>query len=236
VAPSAATRALAASLRAVEPPSDASTTGKARQPPPLPRRLAPARWARPFVGRADALARLSSAWAGVQAAGPAVALVAGEPGIGKSRLAAQFAAEVHASGAVVIAGAAQEEQSWAYQPIADALRAVAGDELPAVSGIVDDAVARARLHERLAGPLERASGGRALLLVLDDVHWAAPDTLAFLRSIAGRGLAVPMLTLATARAGEYGGHTPLGRTVAAIMRDAAVTQISIDGLDLSETA
>ncbi len=41
------------------------------------------------------------------------AVVIGEPGIGKSRLAAEFAAEVHAGGATVIAGAAQEEQLWA---------------------------------------------------------------------------------------------------------------------------
>ncbi len=55
-----------------------------------------------------------------------------------------------------------------------------------------------------------------LLLVLDDAHWADPDTLAFLRYVAGRGLAVPMLTIATARVGEYAGDSPLGRTLSAI--------------------
>ena len=237
VAPSAATRRLAASLRGVEPPpSAAAAPNDGGELPPLPRRLQPARWARPFVGRSDALARLSSAWAAAQAGEPAFAVVAGEPGIGKSRLAAQFAAEVHAGGAAVIAGAAQEEQLWAYQPIVDALRPAAGDELPVVTGVVDDGAARAQLHERLATLLEQASGGRSLLLVLDDMHWADPDTLAFLRSVAGRGLAVPMLAVATARAGEYAGDSPLGRTISAIMRDATVTQIGIDGLDLSETA
>ncbi len=237
VAPSAATRRLVASLRGVEPPpSAAAAPNDGGGLPPLPRRLQPARWARPFVGRSDALARLSSAWAAAQAGEPAFAVVAGEPGIGKSRLAAQFAAEVHAGGAAVIAGAAQEEQLWAYQPIVDALRPAAGDELPVVTGVVDDGAARAQLHERLATLLEQASGGRSLLLVLDDMHWADPDTLAFLRSVAGRGLAVPMLAVATARVGEYAGDSPLGRTISAIMRDATVTQIGIDGLDLSETA
>jgi DNA-binding SARP family transcriptional activator len=237
VAPSAATRRLAASLRTSEPaPAAAAAPSHSGRLPPLPRRLQPARWARPFVGRAEALARLSSAWAAAQAGGPGFAVVVGEPGIGKSRLAAQFAAEVHAGGAAVIAGAAQEEQLWAYQPIVDALRPAAGDELPVVTGLVDDAVAWAQLHERLASLLEQASGGRPLLLVLDDVQWADPDTLAFLRTVAGRGLAVPMLTLATARVGGYAGDSPLGRTLSAIMRDAAVTQIAIDGLDLSETA
>lgn len=236
VAPSTATRRLAASLRAAEPATSADETAVRGRPSPLPHRLRLARWARPFVGRAEALARLSSAWAAVQAGGPAFAIVLGEPGIGKSRLAAQFAAEVHAGGAAVIAGAAQEEQSWAYQPIVDALRPLLGDELPAVTGVIDAAVAQARLHERLATLLEQASGGRSLLLLLDDLHWADPDTLAFLRGVATRGLAVPMLALATARAGEYRGDSPLGRTVSAIMRDCPVIQIAIEGLDLSETA
>ena len=238
VAPSAATRRLAASLRAPDPPPSAAAAARGDDPrnPPLPRRLQAARWPRPFVGRSDALARLSSAWAAAQDGGPGLAVVIGEAGIGKSRLAAQFAAELHAGGAAVIAGAAQEEQLWAYQPIVDALRLTAGDAFPAVTGLVDDAVARAQVHERLASLLEQASGGRALLLVLDDAHWADPDTLAFLRNVAGRGLAVPMLTVVTARVGEYAGDSPLGRTLSAIMRDAAVTQIAIDGLDLSETA
>src|ERR1700759_244506 len=123
--------------------------------------------------------------------GPGFAVVVGEPGIGKSRLAAQFAAEVHAGGAVVIAGAAQEEQLWAYQPLVGALRPAVGAALPAVTGVVDDAVARAQLHERLASLLEQASGGRALLLVLDDVHSVAPDTLSFLRTVAAPGRGVP---------------------------------------------
>jgi DNA-binding SARP family transcriptional activator len=88
LAPSTTTRDLAASLR----------TGGAAvgEQPPLPARLRPERWRTPFVGRTAAMARLSAVWASLARGGVGVALVVGEPGIGKSRLAARFAAEVYA--------------------------------------------------------------------------------------------------------------------------------------------
>ena len=166
-----------------------------------------------------------------------LAIVVGEPGIGKTRLVAQFAAECDSLGAVVLAGATEEDAPEPYLPIVEALAAAPRrpDDAPVV-GLVDGAAARARLHERLAGSLERAAAGRPLLLVLDDLQWADPDTLAFLRRLARRGLAVPALVLATARLGELGPASSLGRGLPAIERDASVTRIEIGALTLSDSA
>ena len=238
VAPSTATRGLVASLRADVAPAG---TGAAPEVQggglPLPRRLNPARWRGEFIGRADALARLHAAWARVQAGGNEFAVIVGEPGIGKSRLAARFAAEVHAGGATVLAGVAEEDGSRPYGPIVDALDGDGGPEgMSAVTSAIDEATARVRLQARLAAALERAATGRSLLLVLDDLHWADPDTLAFLRHLGHRGLAAPTLTLITARHGFIGAGTDFSLTLAAIARETSLGRVELDGLDMSETA
>ena len=238
VAPSAATRGLAASLR-----TDGAAPARIGyptevEPRELPRRMDPARWRGGFVGRADALAKLHAAWAGVRRGGVAFALVVGEAGIGKSRLAAQFAAEVYAGGATVLAGVAEEDGARPYGPVADALE---GDLRPAAPQLaarraVDDANARVRLQARLAAAVEHAAGGTPLLLVLEDLHWSDPETLAFLRHLGHRGLAVPTLALITARLGHIGAGTPLSRTLGALARDASLRRVALEGLDMSETS
>lgn len=238
VAPSAATRGLAASLRTDD--LDRPTVGDARTGPRagLPRSLNPARWRGDFVGRADAFARLHAAWAGVQDGGVAFAVVVGEAGIGKSRLSARFAAEVYAAGATVLAGVAEEDGGRPYGPIFDALEGELGSSAtPAgIGAVLDDADARVRLRATLADALERAARGRPLLLVLDDLHWSDPETLAFLRHLGHRGLTVPAMALITARLGYAGGVTPLSRTLGAIAREVRLGRVALDGLAMSETA
>jgi tetratricopeptide (TPR) repeat protein len=238
VAPSAATRGLAASLRG----DDLTRTGGGHEHAApsrrFPHRLDPARWRGEFVGRSDAFARLHATWAGVQHGGVAFVVIVGEAGIGKSRLAARFAEEVHAAGATVLAGAAQEDGARPYGPIFDALEDVLGpqDAAPAVGAVVDDADARARLRAGLADALERSAGGRPLLLVLDDLHWSDPETLAFLRHLGHRGLTVPALALITARLGYVGTPTPLSRTLSDLAREVRVGRVALEGLAMSETA
>ena len=237
LAPSGATRALAGSLRVESVAATGHVIADEPEAPAFPRRLDPARWRGPFVGRADAMARLTSAWAGVQRGNVAFILALGEPGIGKSRLAAVFAAEVHAGGASVLAGAAEEDASRPYGPILEALEAASIRAPVAPSGaLIDDTTARAQLRADFAAALERTAGGRSLLLVLDDVHWADPETLAFVRHLAHRDVAVPILVLLTARLGHTGGGTPLAGVLSAIARDARLDRVELTGLGRSEAA
>ena len=86
--------------------------------PPLPAPLESVA-ARAFVGRDTALAALRASWG---AGSRRLALLMGEAGIGKTRIAAQFAAEVHGSGATVLYGRCEEDPVRSYEPFVAALR------------------------------------------------------------------------------------------------------------------
>ena len=75
-----------------------------------------------FVGREEPLERLRAAWRQVSTAQRRLALLGGEAGVGKTRLAAQFAAEVHAAGATVLYGRCEPEPLRSYQLFIEALR------------------------------------------------------------------------------------------------------------------
>ena len=75
----------------------------------------------PFVGRHSVWPMLEHAWAEVRGRGQGLVLLGGEPGVGKTRLATEFARRVHSDGAVVLAGRCDEEIGFAYQPFLGAL-------------------------------------------------------------------------------------------------------------------
>jgi DNA-binding SARP family transcriptional activator len=233
IAPGEATSALAAEIRGAEPP------------PPLPAPLA-RRHRSPFVGRADALARLREAVVAHR-----LVLLSGEPGIGKTRLAAQLAQTAQAT---VLYGRADEEAIAPYEPFAEALRPflagrpaerlrgpLAGElahlvpdqadrlPAPALAAARDPAGARYRLFEATAAALASAAAERPLLLVLDDLHWADRPTLLLLRHLARAQLG-PVAILAT-----YRERTPaLAGVLADLQRDDPPVRVELGGLDERE--
>ena len=89
---------------------------------PLPAALAAAAGGT-FVGRREALGRLDAAWRrAVDGPSEQLAVIAGEPGVGKTRLVARLAQERHAEGATVLYGRCDEEALMPYQPVTEALR------------------------------------------------------------------------------------------------------------------
>ena len=77
-----------------------------------------------FVGRDEELAHLHGLWSTSLAGGSRIALLVGEAGAGKSRLAARFAAEVHELGAIVLWGRATAEAIVPFEPMVEAMRTV----------------------------------------------------------------------------------------------------------------
>ena len=76
----------------------------------------------PLVGRAAPLDQLSRCWEEARAGRCRVAMLVGEPGIGKTRLAAEFCREAYSEGALVLLGRCYEESLIPYQPFVEALR------------------------------------------------------------------------------------------------------------------
>ena len=78
----------------------------------------------PFVGRGRELERLLSAWQTALAGGMRAVLIAGEPGVGKTRLAGEWSRQAYEQGAVVLYGRCDEDLGAPYQPFAEALRSL----------------------------------------------------------------------------------------------------------------
>jgi DNA-binding SARP family transcriptional activator len=187
LAPSPSSRSLAAELR--DGPAAALSL-------PVPARIVAARRRGPLLGRGDDLATLHRVWARSAGHGRQLALVSGEPGIGKTRLVSEFAAELGALGVGVLYGRAEEEALVPYQPLVESLReplrhgvelrVEAGELaglLPEIAGDGGGQVparsspgAQLRLFEAIGSVLDAVAAGRPLLLVLDDLHWAEPPT------------------------------------------------------------
>src|SRR4051812_37572558 len=109
-----------------------STSGAATRPQTITTRVAsPA-----FVGRGAELAQLEGALARAAAGEPAVALIGGESGVGKSRLVTELIARAHANGTRVLAGdcVALGDTELPYAPIVAALRSLERHEVEAIAG------------------------------------------------------------------------------------------------------
>jgi DNA-binding SARP family transcriptional activator/tetratricopeptide (TPR) repeat protein len=167
----------------------------------------------PLVGRQAEMAQLQAWWQGGRAQSlERVMLLAGDPGVGKTRLLAETAVRAFASGAIVLAGRAPEETLVPYQPFLEALghyvfrapleelRLVAreygaelGRLIPELRRRVpelpppdpgDPETDRYRLFEAVAGLLAEISAAVPVLIVLDDLQWADRPTLLLLRHLA----------------------------------------------------
>ena len=220
VEPSAATRE---SYERLLEPADASAPALARSATAGPA---------PLVGRRSEWAALRAAWQRAAAGESLVALISGEAGIGKSRLAEELGDWLRRRG-VTIAGSRcySAAGGLAYAPVVELLRSPAigpglrrlGDpwlaelarllpelleerpELPTPSPLIDD-WQRARLLDALSHAL--LAGARPLLLVIDDLHWCDRETLGWLHYLLRSKPRAQLLVVATARSEELGREHP----------------------------
>lgn len=223
---------------------------------PLPRAIITDRRF-PMVGRTEALAATRRRWADVEHGRLATVLVSGPPGLGKSRFLAQIASDAHAAGATVLAGVCETDVSVPYQPFAMAFADAASgdDELAAAAadgagplgplfptrraGRADDAGTSARfeLFEAVSDLVERLAHDQPLVLVMEDLHWAAPATVSLLRHLIRHAGDARVLVLASYRSEEIGPGHPL-QDLLADLSDAGsttpVTRVELTGLDESE--
>lgn len=122
-----------------------------------------------------------------------IALVLGEPGIGKSALLETLAATAAEQDVPVVWGRCSETDTPAFWPWRQVLRKLGADALTDSSTTDSRAELFARVVEQLAAAELPA------LLALEDLHWADPASLALLRFVADAVPGLPLLVVATAR-------------------------------------
>ena len=214
-----------------------------------------------FVGRDDELLLLTEAWKRSLVEGPIGVLVSGEPGAGKTRLSSQFAAQRHADGVVVLAGRCDEHLGVPFQPFVEALRywlvntpeaqrsaglGPTGGELirmipelvTLAPGVVEPPPAdpdteRYRLFEAFGLWLANIGRSAPVLLVLDDIHWAATPTLQLLSHLLRGDDAGPIMYIGTYRDTDLDRSHPLSHVLADLRRADGTERISLKGLDLA---
>ena len=171
---------------------------------PLPDPLAYAA-SRPLAGREAELSGIAEVAAGL-AGSRHLVILSGDAGIGKTRLLAEAAAQLHADGWPVLYGRADEDSPVPYQPFVEALRhhlahrprlALSPAErlpsaaaplsalLPELEPLLPDErpptweepeTGRSRLYVAFATVLSQVAAEERLVLVLDDLHWADAPT------------------------------------------------------------
>ncbi|MFD9477483.1 BTAD domain-containing putative transcriptional regulator [Streptomyces nojiriensis] len=201
-----------------------------------------------FVGREEELERLTAAAHRARAAGPGVALVTGEAGLGKTALLHALGDRLRAEGWLVAFGRTTDAEgappAWAW---VEALRAVAvaappgpaaaaalapllAEGAPAAGRAAvgeDVAAGRFRLHRAVGRWLAEAARGRPVAVVLDDLHWADAETLALLSGAAELPPGTALLVVGAYRPEDTEGR--LGDTLAGLARRSPA-RIALRGL------
>jgi DNA-binding SARP family transcriptional activator len=223
----------------------------------LPPAVSERRARSPFVGRSEQLAVLESAWATVHDGDRRLVALAGEPGMGKTRLAQRFARWVYEQGGRVMWGRCTAENLIAYQPAVEAMRTalrdlsadavdqliagrsslgwLAPDGTPDAAGTPTRAE-RYGLHEALVDCFATLSAAAPVLLVVDDVQWADPSAIGLIEHLLRADRTGRLLVVATVRR-PAGRATPeLDRALTDLRRDGRLDLVPVEGLDTQQVS
>jgi DNA-binding NarL/FixJ family response regulator len=221
----------------------------ARTPVALPTRFAAARRAR-LVGRRYELEVLEGVCERVFAGQGQVVLLGGEPGAGKTRLAAEVACTLLEHDATVLVGTATRDAGVPYQPFAEMLDrlllAVPSGELSVApelgllsrhadrhlpDGAKPARDARRDLFEAVSAAFLGLAANGPLAVILDDLHWAQLPTLALLDHVIHACLDAPVLVLGTFRTTAPDRSADLSARLADLHRLDNVRRLDLAGLD-----
>ncbi|SDC46117.1 regulatory protein, luxR family [Geodermatophilus telluris] len=214
------------------------------------------RWdERPLVGRDGELATLVAAVDRAAAGRGAAVLVAGDAGVGKSRLLDELAARAAGRGLRVLTGHCVDlgDVGLPYLPFVDLLRPVAADlgkgaaglfaararaagepdvpdlgSPPALRPPVDDG--RLQLFEATAAALSGLAAEQPLLVVLEDLHWADRSSRDLLRYLLARLADEPVAVVASYRSDDLHRRHPLRPLLAELVRLPGVERLDLGPL------
>ncbi len=207
-----------------------------------------------LIGRSAELAQLEAALDGAAAGQAAIAFLAGESGVGKTRLLAELERTAREQDVLVLTGDCVDlgESELPYVPLVSALRPLArsGDEAltdsvraavaPLLPGSTVDApepgVDQARLFEGLLTLFDALGRDRPVLLVIEDLHWADRSTRAALTFLAHSLVSERVLVVGSYRPDELHRRHPLRSLLAELERDPRTHRVTLEPLTHDELA
>ena len=218
----------------------------------MERRTAPC-----FVGHSAELSRLEDAVMSAAAGRGVIALVAGEAGIGKTRLVDELCDRARQSGSTVLSGRCIHVvgSGLPYLPLVEAFRPLRGaPSLAEHAGDLDELIrlvpelgdpdgvltpsthadAQLRLFQETVELLDRVSKDQPVVLVLEDLHWADTSTLGLVSYLAYAARDHRVVVVATYRTDEPG--EGLSRLVVELVRSGAATLVELAPLSERELA
>ncbi len=195
-----------------------------------------------------------------------VAMIGGVLGVGKTRIAAEFAAEAADRGFITLVGSCYDrenslpfnpfveilESAMAQSPSQEAFRTALGNDagemarlMPQLRRLFPDVPppleispeqSRRILFNAVVELLGRTAATRPILLLFEDLHWADEGTLSLLNHIARSISKIPVLILGTFRDNEFDSAGPLAQTLDELLRIHMLERISLRGLPQDSVA
>ncbi len=214
----------------------------------------------PFVGRQKERAELSRRLDQLPSGSGALVLIGGEPGIGKTRLAEETAAEANRKDFRTLVGRCYDvDAPPPYLPFVEILEAASREVdketfrmalgesageiakvMPQLRNLYDDIPPsldlppeqeRRYLFNSIVEFVRRASSTRPLVVLLDDLQWADESSLSLLRTVAQHLKDIPVLLIGTYRNVELDVHRPLSRALDDLLRQRLAQRINLKRLD-----
>ena len=210
-----------------------------------------------FVGRSEQLAELRAALRDAAEGRPSLALVGGESGVGKSRLADELIRHAREAGARVLTGDCVElgEDELPYAPLLTALRPLVRDGDPALDALAPslraalDAIlpglgedrstgeaTQSRVFEALLTVLDGLAQDGPAVLVIEDLHWADSSTRSFIGFLARSVCDERLLVVGTYRSDELHRRHPLRPVLAELASDPYTRLIDLPRFSPDELA
>src|SRR5947209_1980560 len=221
--------------------------------PPSPQRVSP------FIGRQRELTQVMNRYRAARHECAHVLLLAGEPGIGKTRLLDEIAVRTAYQGAIVLRGGATEAEGMPpYLPFVEALgryiqdapldrlREQVATASPVLASILPELVlrlgelpapqflppeqARFRLYEAMGAFVQSIGLPHVLVLLFDDLQWADTASLDLLCHLARRHAHAHVLLVGAYRDCELDRHAAFTRSLAELSRQRILTTVTVEPL------
>jgi DNA-binding CsgD family transcriptional regulator len=180
---------------------------------------------RPFVGRFEELAYLRERRLEASASHGSLVLIAGDAGVGKSRLMAEFCASLAYVRCRVASGAALEFGSRPFGPILDVLARF--DDAPFS---LESATSKQQQFDAIVARFAALAARSALVVTVEDLHWADAATLDLLAYLAAQLSRMRILVVASYRSGDLHAEHQAALGIAKIERAARTGRIELGPL------